>query len=136
MWQKHTHWPSESARASFGSTASTSSTTPPRLVVTRNRVGGGIFRATPSRSTLSSRLCGPNCREREREALVSTLTMSPRQNPAARRRSSRPDRSSSSAPTPGGAEALKRWFAEKGLRKAKVGGVDIDGVWRGKYVSL
>ena len=62
--------------------------------------------------------------------------MSPRKKPAAPRRSSRPDRSSSSAPTPGRAEALKRWFVEKGLRKAKVGGVDIDGVWRGKYVSL
>src|SRR5262244_32966 len=62
--------------------------------------------------------------------------MSPRKKPAAPRRSSRPDRSSSSAPTPVRAEALKRWFVEKGLRKAKVGAVDIDGVWRGKYVSL
>ena len=32
--------------------------------------------------------------------------------------------------------ALERWFASKGIRKAKVGGVDIDGVWRGKYISL
>jgi glutamine synthetase len=32
--------------------------------------------------------------------------------------------------------ALKAWLAEKGIRKAKIGGVDIDGVWRGKYVSL
>jgi len=34
------------------------------------------------------------------------------------------------------AQKLERWFAEKGIRKAKVGGVDIDGVWRGKYISL
>jgi len=32
-------------------------------------------------------------------------------------------------------EGLKRWFSEKGLKKAKVGGVDIDGIWRGKYIS-
>jgi glutamine synthetase len=31
---------------------------------------------------------------------------------------------------------LKTWLSDKGIRKAKVGGVDIDGVWRGKYVSL
>ncbi len=30
---------------------------------------------------------------------------------------------------------LRRWFDEKGLEKAKVGGVDVDGVWRGKYIS-
>lgn len=30
---------------------------------------------------------------------------------------------------------LKRWFEEKQVEKAKVGAVDIDGVWRGKYVS-
>jgi glutamine synthetase len=33
-------------------------------------------------------------------------------------------------------ENLKRWFGEKGVTKAKVGAVDIDGVWRGKYISL
>lgn len=32
-------------------------------------------------------------------------------------------------------EKLKGWFAEKGLTKAKVGAFDIDGVWRGKYIS-
>jgi glutamine synthetase len=35
-----------------------------------------------------------------------------------------------------GIDELKRWFSEKGITKAKLGGVDIDGVWRGKYVSL
>ena len=35
-----------------------------------------------------------------------------------------------------GVDALKRWFDEKGVKKVKVGGVDIDGVWRGKYISL
>ncbi|HEX4804020.1 MAG TPA: glutamine synthetase family protein [Myxococcaceae bacterium] len=34
------------------------------------------------------------------------------------------------------AQTLERWFADKGIRQAKVGGVDIDGVWRGKYISL
>jgi glutamine synthetase len=33
-------------------------------------------------------------------------------------------------------EGLKAWLAEKGVQKAKLGAVDIDGVWRGKYVSL
>src|SRR5690242_15693671 len=34
-----------------------------------------------------------------------------------------------------GVEELRRWFDEKGIQKAKVGGVDVDGVWRGKYIS-
>src|SRR3954447_8431307 len=33
-------------------------------------------------------------------------------------------------------EAVRDWFEDKGIRHAKVGAVDIDGVWRGKYVSL
>ncbi len=37
---------------------------------------------------------------------------------------------------PSGVDMLKTWFTEKGIRKVKLGGVDIDGVWRGKYVSL
>lgn len=39
-------------------------------------------------------------------------------------------------PKPVDIEKLKAWFKEKGLTKAKVGGFDVDGVWRGKYVSL
>jgi glutamine synthetase len=35
----------------------------------------------------------------------------------------------------GHVDRLKAWFAEKGVTKAKIGGFDIDGVWRGKYVS-
>ncbi|HET7753979.1 MAG TPA: glutamine synthetase family protein [Anaeromyxobacteraceae bacterium] len=34
------------------------------------------------------------------------------------------------------AARLKSWCAEKGIAKAKIGGFDVDGVWRGKYVSL
>ena len=37
---------------------------------------------------------------------------------------------------PGGVDSLRKWFEEKGVRKVKLGGFDIDGVWRGKYVSL
>jgi glutamine synthetase len=33
-------------------------------------------------------------------------------------------------------ERLRGWLGEKGVRKAKIGGFDVDGVWRGKYVSL
>lgn len=33
-------------------------------------------------------------------------------------------------------EALRRWFEERSIKKVKVGAVDIDGVWRGKYISL
>jgi glutamine synthetase len=36
----------------------------------------------------------------------------------------------------GGVDLLREWFEEKGIRKVKLGAVDIDGVWRGKYVSL
>ncbi len=34
-----------------------------------------------------------------------------------------------------GIEELKRWFLEKGIKKAKVGAFDVDGVFRGKYIS-
>ena len=33
-------------------------------------------------------------------------------------------------------ERLEAWLAEKGVTKAKIGAFDVDGVWRGKYVSL
>lgn len=36
----------------------------------------------------------------------------------------------------GGTDTLKRWLDENGVKKVKVGAVDIDGVWRGKYISL
>ncbi len=32
-------------------------------------------------------------------------------------------------------ERVKTFFADNGIKKVKVGGVDIDGVWRGKYIS-
>jgi glutamine synthetase len=35
-----------------------------------------------------------------------------------------------------GPDALQQWLKEKGVTKAKLGGVDVDGVWRGKYISL
>ena len=45
------------------------------------------------------------------------------------------DRQTAGLPTLS-ADGLNHWLAEKGIRKAKVGGIDIDGVWRGKYLSL
>ena len=33
-------------------------------------------------------------------------------------------------------EELRRSFEEQGIRKVKVGGFDVDGVLRGKYISL
>ncbi|HET7825596.1 MAG TPA: glutamine synthetase family protein [Anaeromyxobacter sp.] len=42
-----------------------------------------------------------------------------------------------SKPAAGGAlERLDAWLAERKIAKAKIGGFDVDGVWRGKYVSL
>jgi glutamine synthetase len=35
-----------------------------------------------------------------------------------------------------GLEELEAWFAERGIRQVKVGAFDIDGVFRGKYISL
>src|SRR5690606_39477321 len=32
--------------------------------------------------------------------------------------------------------ALRRVFAERGITTAKLGGFDVDGIFRGKYVSL
>ena len=45
------------------------------------------------------------------------------------------------APRPPGAAPrdlaeLDAWLEAKGVAKAKIGGFDVDGVWRGKYVSL
>ncbi|HYO58246.1 glutamine synthetase family protein [Archangium sp.] len=37
---------------------------------------------------------------------------------------------------PSETDVLRKWFEEKGVRHVKIGGVDVDGVWRGKYVSL
>ncbi|MFZ5468776.1 MAG: glutamine synthetase family protein [Myxococcota bacterium] len=37
---------------------------------------------------------------------------------------------------PAGLDELEHWIAKEGVTKAKVGAVDIDGVWRGKYISL
>jgi hypothetical protein len=34
------------------------------------------------------------------------------------------------------AEELKEIFAERGIKRVKLGGFDIDGVLRGKYISL
>lgn len=36
---------------------------------------------------------------------------------------------------PSGVDFLRKWFEEKGVRKVKLGAVDVDGVWRGKYIS-
>jgi glutamine synthetase len=39
-------------------------------------------------------------------------------------------------PVPGEVERLQAWLEEKRISKAKIGGFDVDGVWRGKYVSV
>ncbi|MFL5351284.1 glutamine synthetase family protein [Archangium sp.] len=37
---------------------------------------------------------------------------------------------------PSDSDVLQKWFEEKGVRQVKIGGIDVDGIWRGKYVSL
>jgi len=37
---------------------------------------------------------------------------------------------------PSETDVLQKWFEEKGVRQVKLGAVDLDGVWRGKYVSV
>ncbi|XXF76479.1 glutamine synthetase family protein [Myxococcaceae bacterium GXIMD 01537] len=57
----------------------------------------------------------------------------------ARRARAAKDREGSKVSTPREAsdgDSLRRWFDEKGVRQVKVGAIDIDGVWRGKYLSL
>lgn len=45
-------------------------------------------------------------------------------------------RAGATPPVDDPAGELEAWLARHGVREAKVGGFDIDGVWRGKYVSL
>ena len=62
-----------------------------------------------------------------------------REAPAARRRRLARAKRKAAAPAASAASAiarLKAWLEEKGVTKAKIGGFDVDGVWRGKYVSL
>jgi glutamine synthetase len=56
----------------------------------------------------------------------------------ARARAVRPGRKTRPAagPTAGELERLRGWLEEKRVQKAKIGAFDVDGVWRGKYVSL
>jgi len=37
---------------------------------------------------------------------------------------------------PSDIDVLQKWIDENGVRQVKIGGVDVDGVWRGKYVSV
>jgi glutamine synthetase len=37
---------------------------------------------------------------------------------------------------PSDMDVLQKWLEENGVRQVKIGGVDVDGVWRGKYVSV
>ncbi len=56
----------------------------------------------------------------------------------ARPRAVRGGRKARPAAGPGAGELdrLERWLEEKRVQKAKIGAFDVDGVWRGKYVSL
>jgi glutamine synthetase len=47
-----------------------------------------------------------------------------------------PRRSAARAAPAGALDRLDAWLAEKKIANAKIGGFDVDGVWRGKYVSL
>lgn len=40
------------------------------------------------------------------------------------------------SPSAGELERIRGWLEEKRVAKAKIGAFDVDGVWRGKYVSL
>jgi glutamine synthetase len=37
---------------------------------------------------------------------------------------------------PSDMDVLQKWIEDNGVRQVKIGGVDIDGIWRGKYVSV
>jgi glutamine synthetase len=58
--------------------------------------------------------------------------------PERRAREVRPGRRARSAGAARGGEPerLRAWLEEKRVAKAKIGAFDVDGVWRGKYVSL
>jgi glutamine synthetase len=55
----------------------------------------------------------------------------------ARARTARAGRKRRAVASPAGdVERLRGWLEERQVRKAKIGAFDVDGVWRGKYVSL
>ncbi|HZI11562.1 MAG TPA: glutamine synthetase family protein [Myxococcus sp.] len=55
---------------------------------------------------------------------------------AARTKEREPARGGNAPRDASGTDTLRRWLDEKGVKKVKVAGIDIDGVWRGKYISL
>ena len=70
--------------------------------------------------------------------MAKTAQAKVRHIPDARPRAVRAGRRARPAAAPGAGELerLQRWLEEKQVAKAKIGGFDVDGVWRGKYVSL
>ncbi len=70
--------------------------------------------------------------------MAKTAQAKVRHIPEARARAVRAARRAQPAagPSAGALERLRGWLEEKGVAKAKIGGFDVDGVWRGKYVSL
>src|SRR5258707_10667442 len=109
----------------FGSTASMNSTMRPRLEDTSSPAGAEIFPATRSRTTCNSRRFGRSC----------PMSKPKRTSRPGARALPRAQSSRSVSAARDDLASLKSWFEEKHLEKAKVGAVDIDGVWRGKYLS-
>ncbi len=70
--------------------------------------------------------------------MAKTAQAKLRQMPDARARAVRAGRRARPAagPDAGELERLRGWLEEKRIAKAKIGAFDVDGVWRGKYVSL
>jgi glutamine synthetase len=65
---------------------------------------------------------------------AKVLKLAPAAPKHARARHRTPARAAAPGESP--LDGARRWLEEKGVRQVKVGAVDIDGVWRGKYISL
>ncbi|HET9450380.1 MAG TPA: glutamine synthetase family protein [Aggregicoccus sp.] len=65
---------------------------------------------------------------------AKVLKLTPAAPKHARARHRTPARAGTHGESP--LDGVRRWLEEKGVRQVKVGAVDIDGVWRGKYISL
>src|SRR5713101_3359897 len=122
---RRTRWRRRFRPAWSGSTASTNSTMRPRWEDTSSPAGAEISPATRSRTTCNSRRFGRSC-----PMPKSKRTSRPRARALPRAQSSH-----TASAARDDLASLTAWFEEKHLEKAKVGAVDIDGVWRGKYVS-
>src|SRR6266545_911389 len=116
---------------------------PRRSAATRSRAGAATSRTTRSTASSRRRRSGPTSRSEPMRKPADVKAPPPRVKrvPASRGRTLRAVAPARKQPargrkTSGALERLDGWLAAHRIAKAKIGGFDVDGVWRGKYISL